>query len=358
MILGARFWRGRRVLVTGHTGFKGAWLTAWLGRKGASVTGVALAPDTSPNLFDLLGLARDVDSRFCDIRDLEAICGIFRTSRPEIVFHLAAQALVRRSYADPVGTYATNLMGTVNVLDAARRTASVCAVVNVTSDKCYENLETRHAYREGDAMGGRDPYSSSKGAAELITSAYRRSFFAVNGQLLASARAGNVIGGGDWSEDRLIPDCVRMFSTGRELVVRNPIAVRPWQHVLEPLSGYLMLAERLADGDVGFADAWNFGPENAESATVRRVVDEVVRLWGDSARWRQDETAQPHEAHLLRLDAAKARERLGWRPKLRLEASLRWTIQWYRAQIGGKPARELVEGQLAEYEAMRETAAA
>ena len=318
----ARFWRGTKVLVTGHTGFKGAWLSAWLAGMGASVTGVALPPETSPNLFDLLGLARDVDSLLRDVRDLEAMQGVFRSAQPEVVFHLAAQALVRRSYADPVQTYATNLMGTVHVLEAARATPSVRAVVNVTSDKCYENRETQHAYRETDAMGGHDPYSSSKGAAELITSAYRRSFFATDGKLLASARAGNVIGGGDWSEDRLIPDCVRAFSAGRDLVLRDPLAVRPWQHVLEPLAGYLLLAERLAAGEAAAADAWNFGPDDADSASVGRVVNEIVRLWGGSARWRQDDIAQPHEAHLLRLDVSKARQQLGWRPRDRKSTRL------------------------------------
>lgn len=348
----AQFWRGKRVLVTGHTGFKGAWLAAWLARSGASVTGVALAPETSPNLFDLLGLARSVDSRLRDIRDLEAIQGIFRAVKPEVVFHMAAQALVRRSYADPIGTYATNLMGTVHVLEAARATDAVRAVVNVTSDKCYENLETQHAYRETDAMGGHDPYSSSKGAAELITSAYRRSFFAREGKLLASARAGNVIGGGDWSEDRLIPDCVRAFSAGKPVVIRNPLAVRPWQHVLEPLSGYLALAERLASGDAAYAEGWNFGPGESDSAPVERVVNDVVRLWGGGARWEQDRTAQPHEAHLLRLDAGKAREKLGWKPRLALGEALAWTVDWYRKVAGGADAPELVVAQIGAYEAL------
>ncbi len=352
------FWSGRRVLLTGHTGFKGAWLGAWLAGMGARVTGVALAPETSPNLFDLAGLSSSVDSRIRDIRDLEAMQGIFRAAQPEVVFHLAAQALVRRSYAEPVATYATNLMGTVNVLEAARATDSVRAVVNVTSDKCYENLETRHAYREGDAMGGHDPYSSSKGAAELITSAYRRSFYTGQSKLLASARAGNVIGGGDWSEDRLIPDCVRALSVGAALVVRNPLATRPWQHVLEPLSGYLMLAEQLASGDAAAAGGWNFGPDDAETASVERVVNEVVKLWGGDARWRQDESAQPHEAHLLQLDASKARRELGWCPRLDLGETLRWTIEWYRELAAGRGARGLLETQIAQYEAIRQKAAA
>jgi CDP-glucose 4,6-dehydratase len=351
-------WQGRRVLVTGHTGFKGAWLCAWLLDVGATVTGVALAPETSPNLYELLGLERGMDSRLRDIRDLEAMKGVLREARPEVVIHMAAQALVRRSYQDPVQTYATNLMGTVNVLEAARAVDSVRAVVNVTSDKCYENLETQHAYRETDAMGGHDPYSSSKGAAELITSAYRRSFFAREGKLLASARAGNVIGGGDWSEDRLIPDCVRAFAAGRDLVVRNPLAVRPWQHVLEPLAGYLLLAQRLAAGDAAAADAWNFGPGESDAAPVERVVNEAVRLWGGKARWKRDETVQPHEAHLLRLDASKARRELGWRPRLGLDETLRWTIDWYRAQAGGADARGLVAAQLGQYRALQEKAAA
>jgi CDP-glucose 4,6-dehydratase len=355
---GSRFWQGRKVLVTGHTGFKGAWLAAWLAEAGASVTGLALAPDTSPNLYDLLGLARAIDSRLHDIRDPEAVRAVFSSAQPEVVIHMAAQALVRRSYREPVQTYATNLMGLVHVLEAARACKATRVVVNVTSDKCYENLETGRAYRETDAMGGHDPYSSSKGAAELITSAYRRSFFAPEGKLLASARAGNVIGGGDWSEDRLIPDCVRAFSSGQDLVIRNPLAVRPWQHVLEPLSGYLLLAERMGTGDGAAADAWNFGPDEVDSAPVERVANEAVRLWGPGARWRRDERVQPHEAQQLRLDASRARQQLGWRPRLHLSEALRWTMDWYRAQADGRPARELVASQIAEYRALQEKAAA
>ncbi len=358
MSLSASFWKGRRVLVTGHTGFKGAWLASGLVGMGASVTGIALAPETSPSLFDLLGLARDMDSRLRDVRDREAIAGIARAVRPEIVIHMAAQALVRRSYQQPVETFAANVMGTAHVLEAARAAGSVRAIVNVTSDKCYENREADYAYRETDAMGGHDPYSASKGAAELVASAYRRSFLSAEGILMASARAGNVIGGGDWSEDRLIPDCVRAFSARRALVVRNPLAIRPWQHVLEPLSGYLMLAERLANGDAAFADGWNFGPDAGEAAPVRQVVDEVVKLWGDGARWEQDPAAQPHEAHLLKLDASKARRELGWRPRLGLAETLRWTVDWYRGHLGGASARELVAAQWKAYGERKEKAAA
>lgn len=358
MTADSQAWRGRRIVVTGHTGFKGAWLCAWLLERGANVTGISLAPETSPNLFELLGLAHRMDSRLCDIRNREAVQGIFRAVRPEVAIHMAAQALVRRSYAQPVETYATNLMGTVHVLEAARERDSVRAVVNVTSDKCYENRETQHAYAETDPMGGHDPYSSSKGAAELIGAAYRRSFFAPAGKLLASARAGNVIGGGDWSEDRLVPDAVRAFSAGRELLIRNPRAVRPWQHVLEPLSGYLALAERLVAGDAACADGWNFGPDATEAAPVEQVVGEIARLWGGGARWVQDPSAQPHEAHLLRLDAGKARQKLGWTPRLSLAETLRWTVEWYKALAGGGSARELVSAQIRDYEALGQKAAA
>ena len=291
------FWHDRRVLVTGHTGFKGAWLSLWLSRLGARVTGLALAPETSPSLFTLAGLAERVDSRLGDIRSRAIVDAVVAESRPEVVFHLAAQALVRRSYADPVATYETNVMGTAHVLEAARRADGLRAVVVVTSDKCYENREWWWPYREDDALGGYDPYSSSKGCAELVTAAWRRSYFGgpASPAGVASARAGNVIGGGDWAEDRLVPDCMRAFGTSTPVVIRRPAAVRPWQHVLEPLAGYLLLAERLAEGP-GFAEAWNFGPSVDDARPVSWVVDRLVRFWGGDARWAHDGSEQPHEA--------------------------------------------------------------
>ena len=331
----AAFWGGKRVLVTGHTGFKGSWLTLWLKRLGAEVTGLALVPDTHPSLFTL-AVADDGPSLFVDIRDLAAVRASFKEARPEIVLHLAAQALVRPSYADPVGTYATNVMGTVHVLEAARETPSVRAVVVVTSDKAYENREWPWAYRETEAMGGYDPYSNSKGCAELVVSAYRSSFFSRSDIRLASARAGNVIGGGDWSVDRLIPDIVRAFERGRSVEIRSPSAIRPWQHVLEPLAGYLTLAERLCGSDgAAFAEAWNFGPADEDCRAVSYVIDQVAKAWGGDARWHLSDKQQPHEATFLKVDASKARARLGWDRRLQLGDALSWTAEWYREQGKG-----------------------
>ena len=344
------FWRGKRVLVTGHTGFKGSWLTLWLKRLGAEVTGLALPPDTNPSLFTL-AVAEDVPTLFADIRDLVTVQAAFEEARPDIVLHLAAQALVRPSYADPVATYATNVMGTVHVLEAARRTPSVRAVVVVTSDKAYENREWPWAYRETEAMGGYDPYSNSKGCAELVVSAYRSSFFAPSDIRVATARAGNVIGGGDWSTDRLIPDIVRAFERRQSVEIRSPSAIRPWQHVLEPLAGYLALAERLCGPDgPAFAEAWNFGPTDEDCRAVSYVIDEVAKTWGGDARWHRSERQQPHEATFLKVDSSKARARLGWDRRLRLEAALAWTTTWYREQRAGASARDLTLAQIASYE--------
>lgn len=347
------FWAGRRVLVTGHTGFKGAWLTLWLARLGARVTGFALAPDTRPNLFDLV--ARDrADTRLADVRDLDALKRCMADAKPEIVLHLAAQALVRPSYADPVGTYATNVMGTVHLLEAVRGCASVQAVVIVTSDKAYENREWVWAYREGEAMGGHDPYSNSKGCAELVARAYRSSFFGPGGHpaRIGSARAGNVVGGGDWSRDRLIPDIVRAFGERRSVEIRAPHATRPWQHVLEPLSGYLRLAESLAGADgADFSEGWNFGPADADCQPVARVVDRLAETWGMGAAWHLSAGPHPHEATFLKVDASKARARLGWDRRLRLDEALAWTSQWYRAQGEGAAAADLTLDQIARYEA-------
>jgi CDP-glucose 4,6-dehydratase len=346
------FWSGRRVLVLGHTGFKGAWLSLWLHRMGASVCGLSLPPPTEPSLFALADLARLVPTTFGDIRDLDAVRSAMRECQPHVVFHLAAQALVRRSYRDPIETYATNVMGTAHVLEAIRSVPSVRAVVVVTSDKCYENREWLWAYRETEAMGGHDPYSSSKGCAELVISAYRRSFFAQpDGPVvgIASARAGNVIGGGDWAEDRLLPDCMRALCNGRCIEIRNPRAIRPWQHVLEPLCGYLRLAECLdADAD-GFGDAWNFGPADEDARPVAWIVERVVERWGDGAAWSLASDDTPHEATWLKVDASRARMRLGWAPRLILPDSLDWTVTWHRRLHAGEAAGALAAEQLDRY---------
>jgi CDP-glucose 4,6-dehydratase len=356
--LSPSFWKNKRVLITGHTGFKGGWLCIWLQRLGATVAGYALEPPTEPSLFAATGVAESMTSVIADVRDLDRLDGFVTEYRPEVIFHMAAQSLVRRSYADPVETYACNVMGTVHVLEAARRCRDVRVVVNVTSDKCYENREWPWGYRENDPMGGHDPYSSSKGCAELITAAYRRSFFACEPATarsaplaLASARAGNVIGGGDWADDRLVPDVMRAFLSGEAVVIRNPGAVRPWQHVLEPLRGYLMLAERLHGDGLDFAEAWNFGPSDSDARPVGWLADRLCTLWGPPARWQPDTAqAQPHEAYCLKLDCSKACADLGWRPRLALEEALRWTVDWYKCFEGGGDLRALTEGQIAVYE--------
>lgn len=324
------FWKGRRVLVTGHTGFKGGWLTLWLGAMQAEVHGFALDPPTDPSLFAAASVAGSMASTtIADIRDYDALSAVVRRVRPEVVFHLAAQSLVRVSYERPVDTYAINVMGAVHLLEAVRQTGGVRAVVNVTSDKCYENNETRTAYREHQAMGGHDPYSSSKGCAELVTAAYRRSF--LHGELgVASARAGNVIGGGDWARDRLVPDILRALDDGEVIAIRSPQAIRPWQHVLEPVSGYLLLAERLHTDAAAFAEAWNFGPGEGDAQTVGRIVEHMASRCA-GIRWTQDTAAQPHEAGCLMIDSGKARERLGWRPRWALAEALDRTLDWHLA---------------------------
>lgn len=343
------FWQGKRVLITGHTGFKGSWLALWLKILGAEVAGYALAPPTNPNLFDAARVVDGMASIIADIRDQERLNSVVAQYRPEIVFHLAAQALVRPSYEDPVGTYAANVMGTVNLLEAVRRNGCVRAVVSVTSDKCYENREWLWPYRENDPLGGHDPYSSSKACAELVTAAYRNSFFA-QGPALASARAGNVIGGGDWARDRLVPDIMRAFLAGQPVVVRNSGAIRPWQHVLEPLNGYLLLAERLWQEGQAFAEAWNFGPLAEDARPVSWIVEQLSAGWGEGAGWDHDRTVQPHEAGTLKLDSSKARARLGWRPKLALAGALDWVAAWYKAHGQGQDMRRVTELQIAEYQ--------
>jgi CDP-glucose 4,6-dehydratase len=350
LVTTGHFWQGRRALVTGHTGFKGGWLSLWLHSLGAKVSGFALPPPTDPSLYEVADVARGIDAVTGDVRDLAALERCVRQAKPEIVFHLAAQALVRPSYADPVETYATNVMGTVNLLEAVRRAGDVRVVVVITSDKCYENREWVWGYREDEPMGGHDPYSNSKGCAELVTAAFRRSFFQHSGPAIASARAGNVIGGGDWAVDRLIPDVIRAVSCGEPVLIRNPGAVRPWQHVLEPLSGYLLLAQRLWSDGARFAGGWNFGPADEDARPVRDVVDRITALWGDGARWVADERQHPHEAHYLKLDCSKARQLLDWRPRLRLADALQWTVEWYRSKKTGADMRNLCLSQIAAYQ--------
>ncbi|MDX2194666.1 MAG: CDP-glucose 4,6-dehydratase [Gemmatimonadales bacterium] len=325
-------WRGRRALVTGHTGFKGAWLGWWLHRLGAEVSGLALGPPSTPSLFDLARLGDIVVDHRADIRDLSAVHAALAAAQPEIVFHLAAQPLVRRSYAEPLETYATNVLGTAHVLEAARHAPSVRAVVVVTTDKCYENDDVSPwPFRERDPLGGHDVYSSSKACAELVTASYRAAFLAPQGRVLvASARAGNVIGGGDWAEDRLIPDMVRAAAAGTAVPLRRPGAVRPWQHVLEPLAGYLMLGQRLLDGDGTAADAWNFGPGPSDDRPVGWVAERLSALWGGRPLIELSPGPHPHEAETLRLDWTKARIHLGWAPRWRLDEALARTAAWYR----------------------------
>jgi CDP-glucose 4,6-dehydratase len=354
LVTRSEFWPGKRVLVTGHTGFKGSWLVLWLHAMGARVAGYALAPTTEPALWKLLGLAGEIRDEVADVRDLPALTRAVAAFRPEVVFHLAAQSLVRPSYDNPVETYSTNVMGTVHVLEAARRCPEVRVVVNVTSDKCYENREWDRGYRENDPMGGHDPYSSSKGCAELVTAAYRSSFFgggakASSAPALASVRAGNVIGGGDWAADRIVPDFVRATLRGEPLRVRNPRAVRPWQHVLEPLSGYVTLAERLWKDGAAFASAWNFGPDDGDARPVEVLADKLTSLWGRPARWAADPGPHPHEAHFLKLDSSKARQQLGWKPRLGLDNALAWTVEWYKACAAGAGARALCLEQIEKY---------
>ena len=344
------FWSGKRVFLTGHTGFKGSWLSLWLQSMGAELHGLALIPPTTPNLFTVAQVARGMaSSTNGDIRDLATVQNAMQTSQADIVIHMAAQPLVRLSYAEPVETYATNVMGTVHVLESARRTTSVKAVVVVTTDKCYENKEWPWGYREEEPMGGHDPYSNSKGCSELVTSAYRRSFFQKKGIALASARAGNVIGGGDWAADRLIPDILRAFEQNRPVVIRNPHATRPWQHVLEPLSGYLLLAERLYTEGQAFADGWNFGPKDDDAKAVQWVVEHMVNSWGNGASWQKDGGVHPHEANYLKLDISKAKARLGWQPRWPLATALRHITTWHQARLGNDDMRNLCMAQIQQY---------
>jgi CDP-glucose 4,6-dehydratase len=346
LVIDPAFWCGKKVFLTGHTGFKGAWASLLLRRLGADVYGYSLAPDHPSSLFVTAGIEGDVHHRIADIRDLDALRGALSEAKPDIVIHMAAQALVRLSYAEPVETFATNVMGTVNLLEAARHLPSVRAVLIVTSDKCYENNAKGTSFREDDRLGGSDPYSNSKACAELVTDAYRRSFFQTAGAAhVATARAGNVFGGGDWAADRLVPDAMRAFLRGEALRIRNPNSVRPWQHALDPVLGYLTLVERLAS-DESFIGGWNFGPDAASEVPVGTVVDQLIELWGDGAGWVADEGPHPHEAAYLRLDCDKAHTQLSWTPRLDLAQGLRLTVEWYRASQRGRDLRQLSLDQL------------
>lgn len=350
------FWRGKRVFLTGHTGFKGSWLAIWLQSLGVELTGYALNPPTKPSLFEVARVGEGMRSIIGDIRDFSRLSVAMRDAQPEIVIHLAAQSLVRYSYTNPVETYATNVMGTVHVLESIRQVGGVRVVVNVTSDKCYENREWVWGYRENEPMGGHDPYSNSKGCSELATAAYRSSFFNVadyakHGVALASARAGNVIGGGDWAKDRLIPDIIAAFLDQRPVIIRNPHAIRPWQHVLEPLRGYLMLSERLWHDGPQFAEGWNFGPDDEDAKPVQWIVERMAETWGDGAAWSLDRGDHPHEAGYLKLDISKARGRLGWHPRWNLEVTLNHIVDWHRAlQRDKENMHDLTRNQIAQYD--------
>jgi len=356
LVMNRSFWAGRRVFLTGHTGFKGSWLSLWLQSMGADVTGYALPPPPGESLFEVAHVGEGMRSVIADLRDLSALVREMKAAAPEIVIHMAAQAIVRESYAAPLDTYAVNVMGTANVLEAVRSVPAVRAVVCVTTDKCYENREWNWGYREVDHLGGYDPYSSSKACAELVTASYRSSFFnpaqhARHGVAVASARAGNVIGGGDWARDRLIPDILSALGRGEPVQIRSPNAIRPWQHVLEPLSGYLRLAELLASNDgAAYCEAWNFGPAEDDVQPVQWIVERMIEQWGRNSQWVRDEAPQPHEATYLKLDCSKARARLGWGPRWNLVTALSAITDWHRAYVAGADMRAATLAQLHDFE--------
>lgn len=343
------FWQSKRIVVTGHTGFKGSWLCMWLNSMGAKVCGIALEPPTMPNLFNVARVADGLEHHIADIRDLAVLKDKISNFQPEIIFHLAAQPLVLRSYKDPIETYETNIMGTLNVLEAARYSRSVKAIVNITTDKCYENNDWVWGYRENDTMGGHDPYSNSKGCVELLSNAYRLSFLNPNGVALATARAGNVIGGGDWADDRLVPDILRALETGAEIEIRNPESIRPWQHVLEPLSGYLLLAQRLYNEGLVLAEGWNFGPREEDAKPVKWIVDYLCASWGTGASWIQQFGEHPHEANYLKLDTSKAKNRLNWTPRWGLDEALARVIEWQCEWLDGSDMKAVCLNQISEY---------
>lgn len=355
MAINQDFWQGKRVLVTGHTGFKGSWLSLWLQSMGAVVIGYALSPSTIPSLFTIAKVGDGMTSIIGDIRNLEHLRETFAEHQPEIVFHMAAQALVRYSYAEPVETYATNVMGTVNLLEVIRGTNSVKAVVNITSDKCYENREWAWGYRENEAMGGHDPYSSSKACAELITAAYRNSYFnpekyQEHGVALATARAGNVIAGGDWANDRLVPDIISAITKNESIHIRNPNSIRPWQHVLEPLSAYLLLAQKLFEDGTAYAQGWNFGPNDTEIKSVQWLCEHLGKAWGTDINWTTDDAEQPHEAQYLKLDCSKAKTELNWQPKWTLTETITHICVWHQAHLAGADMHALCLAQIKQYE--------
>jgi CDP-glucose 4,6-dehydratase len=328
------FWKDKKVFVTGHTGFKGSWLSLWLQEMGATVKGYSLAPNTSPNLYEEANVALGIESEIGDIRNLEAVTKSMTSFNPDILIHMAAQPLVRLSYSEPVETYATNVMGTIHVLEAARKCTNLKSIVAITTDKCYENKEWPWGYRENEPMGGHDPYSSSKGCCELLIASYRKSFFnSPNSASLASVRAGNVIGGGDWSDDRLIPDILRAFEKSTPVIVRNPLSTRPWQHVLEPLSGYLVLAEELYNNGDHFAVGWNFGPKDEDCQSVEKILNTMIKTWGEGASWELDTNSNPHEAGFLKLDCSKAAQQLKWLPQWNLEFTLSLIVNWHKAWL-------------------------
>ena len=344
------FWKDKKVFLTGHTGFKGSWMSLWLQSMGAIVKGFSLEPNTNPNIFTKAKVAENMESEIGDIRDLNIVTQSMVNFNPDILIHMAAQPLVRLSYVEPVETYTTNVIGTVNVLEAARNCENLKSIVSVTTDKCYENNEWEWGYRENEPMGGHDPYSSSKGCAELVTSAYRRSFFSSKDSAsLASARAGNVIGGGDWAEDRLVPDILRAFEKSESVIIRNPLSTRPWQHVLEPVSGYLVLAQELYLNGDKYAEAWNFGPKDEDCKPVNWILDKMVVMWGDGASWKLDTNNNPHEAGFLKLDCSKAFNRLKWQPKWNLEETLELIIEWHQLYLQDKDVKEQCINEINKY---------
>lgn len=354
MTVNKKFWKGKKVFLTGHTGFKGSWLSLWLQNMEANVTGYAFEPQTNPSFFVKAGVEQGMQSITGDVRDLESFKQAMSEACPDIVIHMAAQALVHYSYTNPVETYATNVMGTVNLMEAVRATDSVRAVVNITSDKCYENKEWPWGYRENEPMGGYDPYSSSKGCAELVTAAYRNSYFNPDnyddhGVAVASARAGNVIGGGDWALDRLIPDMIRAIQKEEPVIIRSPKAIRPWQHVLEPLAGYLKLAENLYNNGCDFCGGWNFGPSNSDTKTVEWIIEHMTQAWGPTASWKLDKNVQPHEASYLSLDSSKARMELKWQPSWNIEQTIEKIVEWHKADEQGVDMREFSLTQINDY---------